>query len=134
MKRLRSQGLAAITSLAVLAVILLGAGCSAAGSPVLVAPRSSNPATIQPGKTADSGIAGCTGVLGTPKAAPGYPKVRSEFLRSQWPDLRVAGTSYVDLAVKLRSARNTDGYETVWFYQRLSIACARHGWKTTTSR
>lgn len=118
-------------------MILLGAGCSAAasnGSPVLVAPSSSNPATIQPGVTADSGIAGCTGLLGARKAAPGYPKIRSEFLRSQWPDLRVAGTSYVDLAVKLRSVRNTDGYETVWFYQRLSIACARHGWKTTTNR
>ena len=36
-----------------------------------------------------------------------------------WPDLRTAGTAYVDLAVALHTARGTDGYETVWFYQRL---------------
>jgi hypothetical protein len=43
-----------------------------------------------------------------------------------WPDLRNAGTAYVDLALALPHARYTDGYETVWFYQRLSAACARH--------
>jgi len=31
------------------------------------------------------------------------------------------------LAMQLRHARYTDGYQTVWFYQRLSAACARHG-------
>ena len=82
----------------------------------------------QPGAPADSGIAGCTALSGAHQvAATYYPRIRSQFARSQWPDLRAAGTSYVDLAVKLRSARNTDGYEAVWFYQRLSIACARHG-------
>ena len=38
----------------------------------------------------------------------------------------LAGTAYVDLAVALLTARGTDGYETVWFYQRLSAACAKH--------
>ena len=27
-------------------------------------------------------------------------------------------------AVRLLTARGTDGYETVWFYQRLAAACA----------
>jgi len=36
-------------------------------------------------------------------------------------------TAYVDLAVALRTARGIDGYQTVWFYQRLSAACAEHG-------
>jgi hypothetical protein len=31
------------------------------------------------------------------------------------------------LAVQLLTARGTDGYETVWFYQRLAAACAQHG-------
>ena len=37
-----------------------------------------------------------------------------------------AGTAYVDLAVALLTARGTDGYQTVWFHQRLSAACAKH--------
>jgi hypothetical protein len=40
--------------------------------------------------------------------------------------VRTAGTAYVDLAVALHTARGTDGYETVWFYQRLSADCAKH--------
>jgi hypothetical protein len=28
--------------------------------------------------------------------------------------------------VQLLTARGTDGYETVWFYQRLAAACAQH--------
>ena len=59
--------------------------------------------------------------------AAGYPKIRAQFAGSRWPDLRTAGTAYVDLAIALRTARGTDGYETVWFYQRLSAACAKHG-------
>jgi len=31
-----------------------------------------------------------------------------------------------DLATALLTARGTDGYQTVWFYQRLSAACAKH--------
>jgi len=30
----------------------------------------------------------------------------------------------IDLTTQLLKAHNTDGYETVWFYQRLSAACA----------
>ena len=30
------------------------------------------------------------------------------------------------LAIQLRHARYTDGYQTVWFYQRLSATCAKH--------
>jgi hypothetical protein len=130
MNRLRPCNLAALTALSVLAAILLVTGCAAApsGSPVLAASNSSNPvSTIQPGAPADSGIAGCTALLGAHQvAARDYPRMRSQFARSQWPDLRAAGTSYVDLAVKLLSARAYGG-ETVWFYQRLSIACVRHG-------
>ena len=55
-----------------------------------------------------------------------YPKLRAEFAGSRFADLRTAGTAYVDLAVALHTARGTDGYETVWFYQRLSADCAKH--------
>jgi hypothetical protein len=59
--------------------------------------------------------------------ATGYPKIRAEFASSQWPDLRIAGPAYVDLAIALRTARGTDTFPTVWFYQRPSAACAEHG-------
>jgi hypothetical protein len=55
------------------------------------------------------------------------PEDPGQFAGSRWPDLRTAGTAYLDLAVQLRTARGTDGYQTVWFTQRLSTACARHG-------
>jgi hypothetical protein len=133
MNRVRPHGLAAPTALSVLMVILLVAGCGAigsSGSSVLGAGRSSDTAsTIQRVEAADDGIAGCTTLLGAHQpAASGYPRIRAQFARSQWPDLRIAGTSYVDLVAKLQTAR-ADGYETVWFYQRLSAACTRHGWK-----
>ena len=76
----------------------------------------------------DSGLVACAYPLSTQDVpAADYPTVRAEFAGSRWPDLRNAGTAYVDLAVQLRHARGTDGYETVWFYQRLSAACAKHG-------
>ena len=76
----------------------------------------------------DSGLVACAYPLRTQDVpATDYPKIRAEFVGSRWPDLRTAGTAYVDLAVALRTARGTDGYETVWFYQRLSAACAQHG-------
>jgi hypothetical protein len=59
--------------------------------------------------------------------AADYQKIRAEFAGSRWPDLRNAGTAYVDLATQLPTAQYTDGYQTVWFYQRLSAACAKHG-------
>jgi hypothetical protein len=75
----------------------------------------------------DSGLVACAYPLSTQDVpATDYPKIRAEFAGSRWPDLRIAGTAYVDLAVQLPHARYTDGYETVWFYQRLSTACAKH--------
>jgi len=76
----------------------------------------------------DSGLAGCTSLSSTHHAAAtDYPKIRAQFAGSRWTDLRTAGTSYADLATRLRHARGTDGYQAVWFYQRLSAACAKHG-------
>jgi hypothetical protein len=75
----------------------------------------------------DSGLVACAYPLATQHVpAAAYPKLRAEFADSRFPDLRTAGTAYVDLAVALLTARGTDGYQTVWFYQRLSAACARH--------
>ncbi len=80
------------------------------------------------GAPQDSGLVACAYPLSTQDVpATEYPKIRAQFAGSRWPDLRTAGTAYVDLAVQLRTARGTDGYETVWFYQRLSAACAKHG-------
>jgi hypothetical protein len=76
----------------------------------------------------DSGLVACAYPLATQDVpAADYPKLRAEFAGSRWPDLRNAGTAYVDLATALLNARGTDGYQTVWFYQRLSAACAKHG-------
>ena len=76
----------------------------------------------------DSGLVACSYPWSTQDVpAAEYPKLRAQFAGSRWPDLRNAGTAYVDLAVQLTNARYTDGYETVWFYQRLSAACAKHG-------
>ena len=76
----------------------------------------------------DSGLVACRYPLSTQDVpATDYPKIRAEFAGSRWPDLRNAGTAYVDLATQLPTAQYTDGYQTVWFYQRLSAACAKHG-------
>jgi hypothetical protein len=83
--------------------------------------------SVHPGAAADSGLTGCTSLSSTHHVAIAYPKIRAQFEGSRWPDLRTAGTSYLDLAMQLRAARGTDGYETVWFYQRLDAACIRHG-------
>jgi hypothetical protein len=84
--------------------------------------------STHPGTSPDSGLVACAYPLSTHDVtAAGYRQVRAEFAGSRWPDLRTAGTDYVDLAVQLLTARGTDGYQTVWFYQRLSVACARHG-------
>jgi hypothetical protein len=84
--------------------------------------------SAHPGTPADSGLAGCTSLSATHHVtAADYPKIRAQFAGSRWPDLRTAGTAYVDLVVQLRTARGTDGYQTVWFSQRLDAACAKHG-------
>jgi hypothetical protein len=80
------------------------------------------------GAPRDSGLVACAYPLATQDVpAAEYPKIRAEFAGSRWPDLRTAGTAYVDLAVQLLHSRGTDGYQTVWFYQRLSATCAKHG-------
>ena len=79
------------------------------------------------GAPKDSGLVACAYPLATqPVSATEYTTLRAEFAGSRYPDLRTTGTAYVDLAVQLLTARGTDGYETVWFYQRLSGACAKH--------
>ena len=76
----------------------------------------------------DSGLVACRYPLSTQDVpAADYQKIRAQFAGSRWPDLRNAGTAYVDLATQLPSTRGTDGYQTVWFYQRLSATCAKHG-------
>ncbi len=80
------------------------------------------------GAPQDSGLVACTSPLSTQDfTAADYLKIRAQFAGSRWPDLSTVGTDYVDLALALRTARGTDGYQTVWFYQRLSAACAKHG-------
>jgi hypothetical protein len=75
----------------------------------------------------DSGLVACAYPLATQTVtAAEYRKLRAEFAGSRFPDLRTAGTAYVDLAIALLTARGTDGYQTVSFYQRLSAACANH--------
>ena len=84
--------------------------------------------STHPGAPPDSGLAACAYPLSTHDVtAAGYRQIRAQFAGSRWPDLRTAGTDYVDLAMQLLTARGTDGYQTVWFYQRLSAACAEHG-------
>lgn len=119
------HGLTTLTLLCVLAVTPLSTGCGAA-------PGSSpgHKGTGQPGAAAGSSTGGCTALLGAHQpASTDYPRIRSQFAHSPWPDLYAAGTAYVDLIVKLQTARNTDGYQAVWFHQRLALACTRHGWK-----
>ncbi len=80
------------------------------------------------GAPQDSGLVACAYPLSTQDVtAAEYTKIRAQFASSRWPDLRTSGTAYVDLAIALRTARGTDGYQTVWFYQRLSATCAKHG-------
>ncbi len=82
---------------------------------------------VQPGGPPDGAIAACTSLSGLNQAgAPDFRRVRAEFATSRWPDVRADGTAYTDLAIKLRTAQDTDGTEAAWLYQRLSTACARH--------
>ena len=49
----------------------------------------------------DSGVVACAYPLATQDVAVGdYTKIRAEFAGSRWPDLRSAGTAYVDLAMR----------------------------------
>jgi hypothetical protein len=76
---------------------------------------------------ADGGLAACTSLRGgQPAAASDYPKIAAQFAGSRWPGLRLSGLAYVEIATQLIT-RHSYGGETVWFYQRLSAACAKHG-------
>ena len=76
----------------------------------------------------DSGLVACAYPLTSQAvSATAYQHLRAEFAGSRYPDLRAAGTAYVDLAIKLLRPQYTDGYETVSRYQRLAAACAKHG-------
>ena len=75
----------------------------------------------------DSGLAGCSSVLGAHQvAARDYPTIAAQFAGSRWPDLRSSGLAYVEIATRLR-ATHAYGGETVWFIERLAAACAQHG-------
>ena len=75
----------------------------------------------------DSGLAGCSSVLGAHQvAARDYPKIAAQFRGSRWSDLRISGLAYVEIATRLR-ATHAYGGETVWFIERLAAACAKHG-------
>jgi hypothetical protein len=106
----------------------LAAVLASLAAALLTAPLAAAAAgSTHPGASPDSGLAACAYPLATHDVtAAGYRQIRAQFAGSRWPDLRTAGTDYVDLAVALRTARGTDGYQTVWFYQRLSAACAQH--------
>ena len=75
----------------------------------------------------DSGLAACTALAGgQPPAASDYPNIAAQFASSRWPGLRLSGLAYAEIATQLL-ATHAYGGETVWFYQRLSAACAKHG-------
>ena len=83
--------------------------------------------STHPDAPRDSGLVACVYPLSTHDVrVADYKKIRAQFAGSRWPDLRNAGTAYVDLALQLPHARYTTGYQTVWFYQRLAAACAKH--------
>jgi hypothetical protein len=74
----------------------------------------------------DSGLAGCSSVLGAHQvAARDYPKIAAQFRGSRWPGLRISGLAYVEIATRL-GATHANGGETVWFIERLAAACAKH--------
>jgi hypothetical protein len=89
--------------------------------------------STHPDPPRDSGLVACAYPLSTQDVpAADYAELRAQFAGSRWPDLRNAGTAYVDLATQLLTPQYTDGYQTVWFYHRLSAACAKHRQRTTT--
>lgn len=81
----------------------------------------------RPASSSDSGLAGCASLSGPHQVGAGdYPKMAAQFAGSRWPDLRISGLAYVEIATQLREMHAYGG-ETAWFYQRLSVACAKHG-------
>jgi hypothetical protein len=94
------------------------------------AKRDAGWAAVQRARAAaspDCGLAACTSLsAGQPGAASDYPKIAAQFTGSRWPNLRLSGLAYVEIATQLL-ATHAYGGETVWFYQRLSATCAKHG-------
>jgi hypothetical protein len=94
------------------------------------AKRDAGWAAVQRARAAaspDSGLAACTALAGgEPATASDYPEIAAQFAGSRFPGLRLSGLAYVEIATQLR-ATHAYGGETVWFYQRLSAACAKHG-------
>jgi hypothetical protein len=81
----------------------------------------------RPALSSDGGLAGYASLSGGHQvAASDYPKIAALFASSRWPDLRISGLAWVEIVTKQRSMHAYGG-ETVWFYQRLSAACAKHG-------
>ena len=78
----------------------------------------------QPPLSSDGGLAGCATVSGADEVD--YQQLAALFAGSRWPDLRISGLAWVEIVTKQRSMHAYGG-ETVWFYQRLSAACAKHG-------
>ena len=74
--------------------------------------------------SSDSGLAGCAAVAGADQID--YRQMAAQFASSRWQDLRISGLAWVEIVTKQRSMHAYGG-ETVWFYQRLSAACAKHG-------
>ncbi len=64
--------------------------------------------STHPGAPPDSGLAACAYPLSTHDVtAADYRQIRAQFASSRWPDLRIAGIDYADLAVQLLTARGT---------------------------
>ena len=81
----------------------------------------------RPALSPDGGLAGCASLSGAHQVAAGdYPTIAALFASSRWPDLRISGLAWVEIVTKQRSMHAYGG-ETVWFFQRLSAACAEHG-------
>jgi len=82
---------------------------------------------VRPANSSDGGLAGCASLSGGHEVAiSDYPKLGALFDSSRWPDLRISGLAWVEIVTKQHSMHAYGG-ETVWFYQRLSAACATHG-------
>jgi hypothetical protein len=83
--------------------------------------------SAQAARSPDSGLVGCTALSGAHQVtAKDYPKIGAQFADSRWPDLRISGLAYTGIATKLLTTHAYGG-ETVWFYERVSTACAKHG-------
>ena len=61
----------------------------------------------RPALSPDSGLAACSSVLSAHQvAARDYPKIAAQFAGSRWPDLRISGLAYVEIATKLRATHS----------------------------